>query len=113
MLGTGVHQAGQEVQTLTCDGELGVGDVRTTHHAVVALVFGLAVLDLQTVAVAHAAYGVLVTVVQFLGSFVPGERDLRVVDPDLALEGGALVLSRGLVTDVLQHRDGLKVQKLL
>lgn len=92
-----------DIQSLTCDSQLGVGDVRTTHHTVVALIFGLAVLNLQTVAVAHGADGVLVTVVQFLGSFVPGECDLRVVDPDLALEGGALVLSCPLVTDVFQH----------
>lgn len=91
------------IQSLTCDSQLGVGDVRTTHHTVIALIFGLAVLNLQTVAIAHAADGVLVTVVQFLGSFVPGERDLWVVDLDLALEGGALVLSCPLVTDVLQH----------
>lgn len=77
--------------------------MRTTHHAVVALVFVLAVLDLQRVAVAHAADLVLVTGVQFLGAFVPGETDLRVVDPDAALEGDALVLRRCLVADVLQH----------
>lgn len=99
-------------QALTCDTELGVGDVRTTHHAVVALIFDLAVLDLQIMTVTHAADVVVVAVVQFLGALVPGERDLRVVDPDLALEGGALVLTRRLVTDVLHHRDGLRIQNL-
>lgn len=87
--------------------------MRTTHHTVVALIFGLAVVDVQAVAVAHAADVVLFTVLQFLGSFVPGERDLRVVDPDLALKCGALVLSSGLVTDVLQDRDGLKVKEVV
>ncbi len=97
-------------QALTCDAELGVGDVRTTHHAVVALIFDLAVLDLQIMTVAHAADVVLVAVVQFLGALVPGERDLWVVDSDLALKGGALVLSRCLVADVLHHRDRLRIQ---
>lgn len=91
------------MKSLTCDSQLGVGDVRTTHHAVVALIFGLALLNLQTVAVTHTADGVLVTVVQFLGSFVPGKRDLWVVDQDPALESGVLVLSCCLVTDVFQH----------
>ncbi len=63
-------------------------------------------------AVAYAADGVLVAVVQFLGAFVPGERDLRVVDLDVALKGGALVLSRHLVPDVLHHSDGLKDRNL-
>lgn len=103
---------GSHTQTLTCDGELGIGDMRTTHHAVVALIFGLAGLDLQVMAVAHAADVVLVAVVKFLGAFVPGERDLRVVDLDLALKGGALVLGRCLVSDVLHHRDRLRVQNL-
>lgn len=84
--------------------------MRTTHHAVVALIFGHTLLDLQTMAVSHAADLVLVAVVQFLGAFVPGETDLRVVDPDLALEGRALVLSCRLVSDVLHHGDGLRIE---
>lgn len=87
--------------------------MRTTHHAVVALIFDLAVVDLQIMAVAHAADAVLVTVVQFLGALVPGQSDLWVVDPDLALEGGTLVLSRRLVSDVLQHSDGLKIRHII
>lgn len=63
-------------------------------------------------AVAHVADVVLVAVVQLLGAFVPGESDLWVVDSDLTLKGGALVLSGHLVTDVLRNRDGLKVQNL-
>lgn len=90
-------------QSLTCDGELGVGDVRTTHHTVVALVFVLAVPDLQRVEVAHAADLILVTGVKFLGALVPGEGDLRVVDPNAAPEGDRLVLCCRLVADVLQH----------
>lgn len=86
--------------------------MRTTHHTVVALIFGLAFVDVQAVAVAHAPNVVFFTVLQSLGSFVPGECDLRVVDPDLALKCGALVLSSGLVTDVLQDRDGLKVKEV-
>lgn len=87
--------------------------MRTTHHAVVALIFGLAVVDVQAVAVAHAPDVVLFAVLQSLGSFVPSKRDLRVVDPDLALKCGTLVLSSGLVTDVLQDRDGLKVKEVV
>lgn len=63
---------------------------------------------MQTVAQTHAADVVLFTVLQFLGAFVPGDYDLRVVNPDLALKCGPLVFSRGLVTDVLQDRDRLK-----
>lgn len=93
-----------KAETLTCDSELGAGAVRTTQNAVVALIFDLAVLDLQIMAVAHAADVIFFAVVQFLGTFVPGESNLWVVDLDLALKGGALVLSCFLVTDVLQHR---------
>lgn len=89
--------------TLACNGQRGGGDVRTTHHAEVALVTGVTVIDLQAVKVAHAGYLVLVALLQPLGSFVPGERDLWVVDLNATLEGGALVLSRLLVSDVLQH----------
>lgn len=87
--------------------------MRTTHHTVVALIYGLAVVDVQAVAVAHAPDVVLFAVLQSLGSLIPGERDLRVVDPDLALKCGALVLSSSLVTDVLQDRDGLKVKEIV
>lgn len=87
--------------------------MRTTHHAVVALIFDLAVVDLEIMAVARAADAVLVTVVQFLGTLVPGQSDLWVVDTDLALESGTLVLSRCLVSDVLQHSDGLKIQHVI
>jgi len=100
----------EDREELTCDGELGVGDVRTTHHAVAALVFDLAALDAQRVEVSGAADVVLVARVQLLGTFVPGEADLRVVYPDLALEGGTLVLGRRLVADVLNHGDGLRIQ---
>lgn len=86
--------------------------MRATHHAVVALVPGGTVLDLQAVEVVHAGDLVLGTVVQFLGSFVPGEGDLWVVDLNSTLEGSALVLSRLLVSDVLQHRHRLKVEGL-
>lgn len=77
--------------------------MRATHHAVVALVTGVTVVDLQEVQVADAGYLVLVALVQPLGSFVPGEGDLWVVDPNATPEGGALVLSRLLVSDVFQH----------
>ena len=87
--------------------------MRTTHHAVVALIFDLAVVDAQIMALAHAADVILVAGVQSLGAFVPGEGDLRVVDPDLALESDALVLSRRLVADVFHHRDGLRVENLV
>lgn len=97
-------------QTLTCDVEFGVGDVGTTHHSVVALIVGLAVLDLQIMAVTHAADLVLVTVVQFLCALVPGQSDLWVVDSDLALKGGALVLSSRLVCDVFHNSDGLRTK---
>lgn len=84
--------------------------MRSAHHAEVALIFGRAVLDPQLVAIAKAADLVLVAVFQLLGAFVPGERDLRIVDADAALEGGALVLSCCLISDVLQHGDRLKIQ---
>lgn len=84
--------------------------MRPTHHAVVALVFHLAVLDFQVVAVPHTADVILVTLVQFLGALVPGESDLWVVDLNLALKGGTLVLSDGLVRDVLHHRDRLSMR---
>lgn len=99
--------SGSDTLTLTCDRQFGVGDVRTAHHAVVALIFDLAILDFQIMAVPHAADVVLFAVVQFLGAFVPGERDLWVVDLNLALKSGALVLRDGLVSDVLHHRDRL------
>lgn len=63
---------------------------------------------MQTVAITIAAYVVLLTVLQFLGAFVPGDHDLWVVDLDLALKCGTLVFSCGLVTDVLQDRDRLQ-----
>lgn len=87
--------------------------MRTTHHTVAALIFDLAVVDLQIMPVAHTADAVLVTVVQFLGALVPGQCDLWVVDLDLALEGGALVLSRRLISDVFQHSDGLRIQHVI
>lgn len=96
--------------TLTSDGELGVGDVRTADHAVVALIFHLAVLDLQIMAVTHAADVILVAVVQFLCALVPGQSDLWVIDSDLTLERGGLVLCTDLVTDVLDHRNRLRTK---
>lgn len=83
--------------------------MRTTHHAVVALIFDQAVLDLQVMVVPNAADLILVTVVQFLCALVPGECDLWVIDLDLTLKGDALVLRGRLVADVLDHRDGLRV----
>lgn len=83
--------------------------MRTTHHAVVSLIFDQAVLDLQVMVVPNAADLILVTVVQFLCALVPGESDLWVIDLDLTLKGDALVLWGCLVTDVLDHRDGLRV----
>lgn len=108
---TSVQRTGSpNIQTLTCDSKFGVGDVRTTDHAVVALIFDLAVLDLQIMAVAHAADVILVAVLQFLGALVPGQSDLWVVDPDLALESGGLVLSHRLVSDILHYRNRLRNQ---
>lgn len=77
------------------------------------LVFSLTALDLQNMAVAVTADLILVIAVQFLGSFVPGDGDLWGVDLDPTLKGSGLVLSRDLVSNVLQHRDWLRVQKLL
>lgn len=77
--------------------------MRPTHHPVAALVFGLAALDAQTVQLAGADDVILVSGVQFMGAFVPGETDLRIVDPDPALKDGALVLRRLLVADVLDN----------
>lgn len=87
--------------------------MRATHHAVVALVAVVTVVDLQAVEVAHARYVVLVALVQPLASFVPGEGDLWVVDLNATPEGGAVLLSRLLVTDVLQHQHRLKIEQLL
>lgn len=107
------QQSGDKQRHFTCYGQLGAGNVRATHHAVAALVPDVTVLDLQAVEVAHAGDLVLVTVVQFLGSFVPGEGDLWIVDLNSTLEGSALVLSCLLVSDVLQHRHRLKVGECL
>ena len=85
---------------LTGDGKSGVGDMRATHHAVVALVLITALLDSEVVVIPHHTNVILVTVVQLLGALVPGQGDLRVVDDDLALKGGHLLLSSSLVTDV-------------
>ena len=74
--------------------------MRATHHAVVALVLITALLDSEVVAIPYHTNVILVTVVQLLGALVPGQGDLRVVDGDLALKGGHLLLSSGLVTDV-------------
>lgn len=82
--------------------------MRATHHAVVSLVVGLTVVDLQAVEVAHAGHLVLVALLQPPASFVPGEGDLWVVDLDATPEGSALVFSCLLVSDVLQHRHRLK-----
>lgn len=104
------QSAGKETgnaQTPTSDSELGIGDVRTTDHTVVALIFDLALLNLQIMAVTHAADLILVTVVQFLCALVPAQSDLWVVYLDLTLEHGRLVLCNRLVTNVLHHRDGL------
>lgn len=83
-----------------------------TDHPVVALVGRLALLDLQQVAVATDADVVLVTSVQFLCAFVPGQGDLWVVDLDLALEHCLLVGEDGLIRDVLHHGDGLQEKQV-
>lgn len=101
------------VNTLTCYGEFGIGDVRTTHHTVVALIFDLAALNLQTVAVAHTADLIFIAVFQFLCSLVPGQRDLWVVYLDLALKHCCLVLWGCLIRDVFQHRDRLRTKTLI
>lgn len=92
--------------SLTHNGELGTGDMRTTHYPVVALVSRLAVIDLQKVTVATDTDVILVTAVQFLGALVPGQGDLRVVDGDLTLKHSLLVDEGGLVTNVFHdcHR---------
>lgn len=95
-------------QARTCDSEFSVGDVWTTHHTVVALIFDLAVVDFKTMAVAHTTDAVLVAGFQFLGAFVPSQTNLWIVDPDLALEGGVLILRCVLICDVLQHSNRLK-----
>ena len=94
--------------SLTHNCELGAGDMWTTHHPVVALVSGLAVLDLQKVAVTTDADAMLFTVVQFLGALIPRQGDLRVVDGDLALKQSLLVDEGRLVTNVFHHRHGLQ-----
>lgn len=96
--------------TLTCYGEFGVGDVRTTHHTEVSLIFDLAVPNLQIVAVAHTADLVFITVLQLLRSLVPGQRDLWVVDLDLALKRCCLVLCGCLVRYVFHHRHRLRTK---
>lgn len=81
----------------------------STNHTVVALVGGLAVVDEQTMALAHAADAVLVAGLQFLSALVPGDHDLGVVNSDLAFKCGSLVFSCGLVADVLQ--DGHRLEE--
>lgn len=92
---------------LTHDGELGAGDVWSTHHPVVALVRQLTLLDSEQVAVAADADVIFVPGVQLLRSLVPGQRDLWVVDLDLALEHRVLIGEDRLVGDVLHYSDGL------
>jgi len=96
------------LSVLTRDGELGAGDVRPTHHPVVALVGRLAPLDPEQVAVTADADVVLIAAVQLLRALVPGHRDLGVVDLDLALEQRVLVGEDGLVGDVLHYSDRLR-----
>lgn len=98
---------------LTGDGESGVGDMGATHHTVVTLVLNTTLLDSEVLAISHYTNVILVTVVQFLGSLVPGQRDLRVVDGDLTLKGGHLLLSNSLVADVFFHRDRLQTNTSL
>lgn len=69
----------------------------STHHPVVALISGLAVLDLQQVAVATDADVILSACVQFLSPLVPGQGDLWVVDLDLTLKHCLLVDEDGLI----------------
>lgn len=82
--------------------------MRPTDHTVVALVSGLAVLDLQHMAVASDADVVLVAAVQLLRALVPGQGDLWVVDLDLTLKHGVLVGEGALVGDVIHHSDRLQ-----
>lgn len=95
------------VSALTRYSELGTRDVRPTDHPVVALVGRLAFLDFQLVVVATDANVVLVTGVQFLGAFVPGQIDLWIVDLDLTLKYCFFFGEGSLVRDVLHHGDRL------
>lgn len=58
-----------------------------TYNTVVALVFGLTLLDLQNVTVTNNVDFVFFIVVKLLSSLVPGQGDLRVVDLDVTLKG--------------------------
>lgn len=99
------------MSVLTRDGELGAGDVRPTHHPVVALVGRLAPFDLEQVAVAADADVVFVVCVKLLRALVPGQRDLWVVDLDLAFKHRLFVGEDGLVGDVLHYGDRLQTQQ--
>lgn len=76
---------------LTSNGELGAGDVRSTHHPVVALVCDLATLNFQQMALSTHTDVVLEAGVQFLGALVPGQHDFGVVDLHLTFKQSLLV----------------------
>lgn len=99
------------MSALTCDGELGAGDVWSTHHPVVPLVGRLTFFDLEQVAVANDADVVFVVCVQLLRALVPRQRDLWVVDLYLALKYCLFVGEDGLVGDVLHYGDRLQAQQ--
>lgn len=93
---------------LTRHSELGAGYVGPTDHPVVALVRRLALLDPEQVAITADADVVLITGVEFLRALVPGQRDLGVVDLDLALEHRLVISEDTLISDVLHHSHRLQ-----
>lgn len=98
-------------QLLTHDGELGAGDVGPTHQPVVALVRCLALLDPEQVALTADTDVILVAAAQLLGALVPGQRDLWVVDLDLALKLCLFVHEDRLIGYVGYHSDRLQESK--
>lgn len=82
-----------------------------TYNTVVALVFGLTLLDLQDVTVTNNADFAFVVVVKLLSSLVPGQGDLRVVDLDVTLKSSDLVGDCRLICYVLIHGDRLQADK--
>lgn len=82
-----------------------------TYNTVVALVFGLTLLDLQNVTVTNNVDFVFFIVVKLLSSLVPGQGDLWKVDLDVTLKGGNLVGDCRLICYVLIHGDRLQTNK--
>lgn len=91
----------------TQDCQFGTGDMWATHNSVISLISGLATFDLQDVTIAHNFDFVLVTAVKFLGSFIPGQCDFRVVNLDLTFKNSIFRNGSRLVCDITHHSDRL------